>query len=290
MKWLVAPISEKFGPTSIALAVIRPSRRFTDSGGRSMAELAIVGKAIATTRAEPFASASVLVTERTRPLRLRFGCFELDPKSGEMTGTQGRVVLQWQPLQLLLMLIDRPGEMVTRDEIRQRLWGEDVIVDFDHSINQLARKLRRALGDSAKAPTYIESLARRGYRLKVPVELLEKPAAAAQTIEFSAGKLPERWNGQDAGKRAASGRSSWLRLRELAGAAEPLQPTRGGRRCRFRSPRNSEEFHDRLTPLVHTISQQVLQHCVSAATPAERLDAVRQFLILVAQILEGASV
>src|ERR1700758_1858024 len=86
--------------------------------------------------AERFAPATLVADRRSRPVRLRFGSFELDPKSGELTGAQKTVVLQWQPLQLLLMLLDRPGEMVTRDEIQKRMWGEDVIVDFDHSINQ----------------------------------------------------------------------------------------------------------------------------------------------------------
>ena len=80
------------------------------------------------------------------------------------------------------MLIDRRGEMVTRAEIQHQLWGKDVIVDFNHSINQLVRKLRRALGDSAKTPSYTETLARRGYRLNVPVEAFEKPAASFQEV------------------------------------------------------------------------------------------------------------
>jgi DNA-binding winged helix-turn-helix (wHTH) protein len=89
-------------------------------------------------------------------------------KSGELINEDNTILLQSQPLKFLLMLIDRGGEMVTRREIQQRLWGNDVIVDFDHSINTLVRKLSHALGDSVDGPTYIETLARRGYRLKVP--------------------------------------------------------------------------------------------------------------------------
>jgi len=253
-----------------------------------MAELATILKPNAATRVQLFSSASVDAQERSRPVRLRFGAFELDPKSGELTSAHTSIVLQWQPLQLLLMLINGCGEMITRDEIQKRLWGDDVIVDFDHSINQLARKLRRVLGDSAKTPNYIETLARRGYRLKVPVEVLEPAAVTANDLQFSAGKPPARWNGQDAGEPAASGRSSALRLREFAGAAEqrPYRTTR----CRLRSSRISEECHDRITSLEGTLSAQMLRQCIGAASPAERLDALRQVLILMAQVLEGAPV
>jgi DNA-binding winged helix-turn-helix (wHTH) protein len=256
-----------------------------------MAELAAVLKANAATRVERFSWSSAGAAERPRPVRLRFGSFELDPKSGELTSAHTTVVLQWQPLQLLLMLVDRCGEMVTREEIQKHMWGEDVIVDFDHSINQLARKLRRVLGDSANAPTYIETLARRGYRLKVPVAVVERPPAAmaGHNVRFSAGKLPARWNGQVAGEPAASSRSSALRPRELAGAGEqrPLVPS--ATRCHARSAR-SREAHDRFAPLVGTLSAQMLRQCVSATSPAERLSALRQIVVLMTQVLEGALV
>lgn len=246
----------------------------------------------AATRVGPFVPACIDTAEPARAVRLRFGSFELDPKSGELTSAHTSVVLQWQPLRLLLMLIDRCGEMVTRDEIQKRMWGEDVIVDFDHSINQLARKLRRALGDSAKAPCYIETLARRGYRLKVPVAVIAKPAAAvsADQMKLAAGKLPVYWNGQDAGEPAASGRSSALRLQEIAGAAEQRAFVHRGPRCRMRSPRATDDYYDRLTPMVRNVSKAILRQCASAATPSERLDALRQLLALVAQVLEGAPI
>lgn len=255
-----------------------------------MAELAITRNSNAATRFEAFASARHAVVERSRPVRLRFGSFELDPKSGELISAHSKVVLQWQPLQLLRMLIDHCGEMVTRDEIQKRMWGEDVIVDFDHGINQLVRKLRRVLGDSAEAPNYIETLARRGYRLKVPVEVLEKPPAqAAGHLRLSVGKLPANWNGQGASEPAVSGRSSALRLRELAGAVEQRASVDRATRCRLRRFRSCEEYHE-LTPLVRTVFAHMLRQCVSAASPAERLDALRQVIILFAQLLESATV
>jgi len=107
------------------------------------------------------------------PARLRFGVFELDPKSGELREGDRRVLLQEQPFKVLLMLIERDREVATREEIKRKLWPNDTIVEFDHSINVVMGNLRRALGDSAEEPQYIETLARRGYRLLVPVEQVE---------------------------------------------------------------------------------------------------------------------
>jgi eukaryotic-like serine/threonine-protein kinase len=106
----------------------------------------------------------------TQPARVRFGVFELDLRSGELRQGDDGSLLQEQPLQILYMLVERQGEVVTREEIRKRLWPNDTIVDFDHSINAAIRNLRRVLGDSADKPRYIETLARRGYRLMVAVE------------------------------------------------------------------------------------------------------------------------
>jgi DNA-binding winged helix-turn-helix (wHTH) protein len=194
------------------------------------------------TRGEPISTASFDVAAPSPGLRLRFGSFELDPKSGELTGADGTVVLQWQPLRLLLMLIECGGEMVTREEIQKRLWSDDVIVDFDHSINQLVRKVRRVLGDSAEAPNYIETLARRGYRLKVAVETIERPKA---------------------------------------------NPARHFSRYRQRAFQHAEEHHASLAPLVRTVAAQSLCDYLSSASPAEKLDALRQLLALLTQVLEG---
>ena len=106
----------------------------------------------------------------TQPARVRFGVFELDLRSGELRSGDEKTVLREQPLQILRMLVEREGELVTREEIRKKLWPNDTIVEFDHSINAAIRNLRRALGDSADEPQYIETLARRGYRLMAPME------------------------------------------------------------------------------------------------------------------------
>jgi serine/threonine protein kinase len=112
----------------------------------------------------------------TLPARVRFGAFELDLKSGELCEGDRRTLLQVQPFKVLLILIERGGEIATRDEIKKKLWPNDTIVEFDHSINVAIGNLRRALGDSADEPKYIETLARRGYRLMVPVERVEAAA------------------------------------------------------------------------------------------------------------------
>jgi len=114
-----------------------------------------------------------------QPARVRFGVFELDLKSGELRNGDHRAVLQEQPLQILRMLIEREGELVAREEIRKKLWPNDTIVEFDHSINSAIRNLRRAFGDSAGEPQYIATVSSRGYRLMVPVEWVEQLSVAS---------------------------------------------------------------------------------------------------------------
>jgi cholera toxin transcriptional activator len=100
----------------------------------------------------------------------RFGSFELDLRTGELRKNGVRLRLQEQPFQILAMLLQRPGELITREELRQKLWPADTFVDFDHSLNTAVNKLREVLADSATSPRYIETLPRRGYRFVYPVE------------------------------------------------------------------------------------------------------------------------
>ena len=109
---------------------------------------------------------------------LGFGPFEVDLASGELRREGLKVRLQDQPLRLLVLLLENAGEVVTREELRNALWPADTFVDFDHSLNTAVRKLREALGDSADAPRYVETLAKRGYRFAVPVREREPPAPA----------------------------------------------------------------------------------------------------------------
>src|SRR6202030_4381371 len=100
---------------------------------------------------------------------VRFGTFELDLQTGELRHAGQRVKLQEQPFQVLAALLEYPGKIVTREELRSKLWPEDTFVDFDHSLNAAVKRLRDALGESAGAPVFIETLARRGYRFIAPV-------------------------------------------------------------------------------------------------------------------------
>src|SRR5262250_2325066 len=113
---------------------------------------------------------------------LRFGVFAVDRKTGELRRNGVKVRLQDQPLQILLTLLERPGEVVSREELRSRLWPDDTFVDFEHSINTAVRRLRDALGDSAENPRFVETVARRGYRFLAPVNGGESPAPIAVPV------------------------------------------------------------------------------------------------------------
>jgi DNA-binding winged helix-turn-helix (wHTH) protein len=108
---------------------------------------------------------------------VRFGTFEVDLRAGELRRNGARVRLQEQPLQVLAMLLERPGEVVTREELHGRLWNSDTFVDFDHGLNAAIKRLRDALGDSAENPRFVETLARRGYRFIAPLENSKLPVS-----------------------------------------------------------------------------------------------------------------
>jgi TolB-like protein/DNA-binding winged helix-turn-helix (wHTH) protein/Flp pilus assembly protein TadD len=129
--------------------------------------------------------------------RVRLGGFELDLRSGELrlAGTangDGKVVLREQPFQILRMLIESGAKILTREEIKRKLWPDDTTVDFDHSINVAIGVLRRALGDSANNPQYIETFGRRGYRLLVATEHVETSAETPSVESAATQPLPRR--------------------------------------------------------------------------------------------------
>jgi TolB-like protein/DNA-binding winged helix-turn-helix (wHTH) protein/Tfp pilus assembly protein PilF len=105
--------------------------------------------------------------------RLRFGVFELDLRAGELRKHGLRVRLQEQPFQILAMLLEQPGEIVTREELHKRLWPADTFVDFDHGLNKAISKIREAMGDSAESPRFVETVARRGYRFLAEVKVAD---------------------------------------------------------------------------------------------------------------------
>ena len=110
---------------------------------------------------------------------VRFGSFEADLQEGKLTKSGGRIRLQEQPFRILALLLEHPGELVTREEIRQKLWSHNTFVEFDAALNTAVRKLREALNDSADNPRFLETVPRRGYRFVAPVALPSEPPGVA---------------------------------------------------------------------------------------------------------------
>jgi TolB-like protein/DNA-binding winged helix-turn-helix (wHTH) protein/Tfp pilus assembly protein PilF len=126
---------------------------------------------------------------RVPPTRLRFGVFEADLRLGELTKRGKRVAMQEQPFQVLAMLLARPGELVTREELRGKLWPQ-TIVDFDHGVNKAISKIRDALGDSAESPRFVETIAGRGYRFLADVSVADGGGAGAGIGDIDVGVVP----------------------------------------------------------------------------------------------------
>jgi eukaryotic-like serine/threonine-protein kinase len=112
---------------------------------------------------------------------VRFGSFEADLQEGSLTKMGSRIRIQEQPFRILALLLERSGQIVTREEIRQRLWSTDTFVGFDDALNTAVRKLREALNDSADNPRFLETVPRRGYRFVAPVAWPAEPQAVAPT-------------------------------------------------------------------------------------------------------------
>ena len=119
---------------------------------------------------------------------LRFGVFELDTAAGELRKSGARIRLQEQPFQVLAVLLENAGRVVTREDLRQKIWPADTFVDFDHSLNTAVNKIREALGDSASSPRFVETLARRGYRFIAPVNGIE--TVTSTPLNAQAGDVP----------------------------------------------------------------------------------------------------
>jgi cholera toxin transcriptional activator len=160
-------------------------------------------------------------------LKYKFDDFEADIRAAELRRSGARLKLQLQPFQVLVALLERPKEVITREELRQRLWPEDTFVDFDHGLNTAMVKLRDVLGDSASKPKYVETIAKRGYRfLGEAVAVLDQPkvdqpkADQAKTVTPPPQTLPTQ-SARDEGKAASpeeAHRKSWL------GVPEPELP------------------------------------------------------------------
>lgn len=215
-----------------------------------------------------------MTTLEASSTRLSFGLFEADVRSGELWKAGRRVRLQGQPFKLLAMLLERPNEVVTREELQERLWGKNTVVDFDHSLGTAVNKIREALGDSAESPLFIETLSRRGYRFIAPVrrpvesgeesELVRKPggggglspeagaaagepgpvasalsnegaASPARIVDLAPGQIGDLAPGQSG--NLAPGQSPEMRVPQMRDAgAEPFGASTGFARGRFAGP------------------------------------------------------
>ena len=137
-----------------------------------------------------FASATQITSDQSlSDQRIRFGVFEADFRSGELRKSGVKVKLHAQPMAVLKILLERAGDVVTREELQQKLWGGNTFVDFEHGLNKTINKLRDALSDNAETPRYIETLPRRGYRFIAPVTL---PTAGPEVVPLAEPRSKSR--------------------------------------------------------------------------------------------------
>src|SRR5262249_48193439 len=123
------------------------------------------------------------------PRRYRFGAYELDVRAGELRKNGLKIKLQKQPLQILNALLERPGEVITREELRNQLWPADTFVDFDHGLNSAVKRLRDVLGDAGDNPRFIETLPRYGYRFIGPVDRADSGTNSASNSRVHVERL-----------------------------------------------------------------------------------------------------
>jgi TolB-like protein/DNA-binding winged helix-turn-helix (wHTH) protein/Tfp pilus assembly protein PilF len=146
---------------------------------------------------------------------VRFGAFEIDRKAGELRKHGLRLKLPEQPFQILSILLEKPGDVVTREELRNRLWPGDTFVDFDHGLNNAVMRLREVLGDSSERPRFVETLPRRGYRFVGHVEEIEQSSSAAASIAASSS-LQEPASVPAADEVRSLPRSQWMTLPRIS--------------------------------------------------------------------------
>src|SRR5580704_5405317 len=149
--------------------------------------------------------------------RVRFGAFELDLRSGELRKGKRTVMLQEQPFRVLQIILERGGEVATRQEIQKRLWPNDTVVEFDHGINTAIKKIRQALDDSAESPKHIQTVARRGYRLMVPIERIDAIVEIAPRQNGRVDAQPTSELGTFAAGELTGKRFSHYRVLEILG-------------------------------------------------------------------------
>jgi DNA-binding winged helix-turn-helix (wHTH) protein len=155
------------------------------------------------------------MTDDSTAPRYRFAVFEVDAATGELRRQGLRVKLNTQPFHVLLMLLDRPGQLLTREEISRELWPDGTFVDYEHGVNSAINRIREALGDTAASPRFLETLARRGYRFIAPVERVDSDkgfsGGESQSISVSESAAP-----QEEDQRSSDASSSRPRIQILA--------------------------------------------------------------------------
>src|SRR5690349_14676622 len=139
-------------------------------------------------------SSSSPMQEASGCARVRLGVSEFNLRSGELRKGGSKIRLQQQPFQVLALLLERRGDTVSRDELRNRLWSADTFVDFDHGLNKAINEIREALGDSAESPRFVETVARRGYRFIADVAVVDLAPAPPDTQAPSTGADPVTTN------------------------------------------------------------------------------------------------
>ena len=239
----------------------------------------------------------------TQPVRVCFGPFELDLKAGELCRGELKIILQEQPFQILRMLVERAGEIVTREEIQKELWSNDTVVEFDHSINTAIKNLRRALNDSANEPRYVETVARRGYRLKVPVERVENPPEPTSLTgkQVSHYRVLEVIGGGGMGVvyRAEDlklGRAVALKFLPVEVGNDSRALERFKREARAASSLDHpnicaihelEEHEGKPFIVMQLLEGQTLRDWLASATAEEKLGALQKLLSIAMQLVEG---
>jgi TolB-like protein/DNA-binding winged helix-turn-helix (wHTH) protein len=160
--------------------------------------------------------------------RIRFGVFELDLRSGELQKQGRKIRLEGQPVQVLICLLENPGELVTREELHRKLWHADTFVNFEHCLNTAVKRLRQALNDSADNPRFVETLPRRGYRFIAPVQTVAVVEAAATEVPTTvlpsiglspARDAPETADLGDCSEKVDLMRGGWARALKWSGLA-----------------------------------------------------------------------
>lgn len=224
---------------------------------------------------------------------LRFDAYQIDLRTGELRKHGRKIRLAGRPFQILALLLERPGELLTRKELQERLWSSDTFVDFEHGVNAAIQTLRRALCDSHKNPRFIETLPRRGYRFIAAVEGTQPNPRMAAPVEHrearaaaASGGAPVELSGAVSGSAVGAGRSEWVgqiaTIRDETGRNFVLLPANEEI---FHEMRACEKAKDDLGISLLVASEKLL--LINCGTRAQILDASNAGLGCKVRILSG---